>query len=100
MPPHSASARTIGARIEPDVALEQVRAHAGDVAHVVAHVVGDDSRVAGIVLGNTRLDLAHEVGADVGGLRVDAAADTREQRDRGGAQREAVDDLGLRRGRR
>ena len=76
-----------------DVGLEEVRAHARDVADVVADVVRDDGRVAGVVLGETRLDLADEVGADVGGLGVDAAADTREQRDRAGAHREAGHDV-------
>ena len=76
-----------------DVALEEVGAHAGHVADVVTDVVGDDGGVARIVLGDTGLDLADEVGADVGGLRVDAAADTREERDRAGTHGEAVDDL-------
>ena len=71
------------------VGLKQVGAHAGHVAHVVAHVVGDDGGVARVVLGDTDLDLADEVGADVGRLGVDAAADTREERDGRGAQREA-----------
>jgi hypothetical protein len=37
--------------IGADVGLEQVGAHAGHVADVVAHVVGDGGRVAGVVLG-------------------------------------------------
>ena len=61
------------------VGLEQVGAHARDVAHVVAHVVGDGGRVARVVLRNARFDLAHEVGSHVGRLRVDAAAHTGEQ---------------------
>jgi hypothetical protein len=65
-----------------DERLEQVGAHAGHVADVVAHVVGDDRGVAGVVLGDTGLDLADEVRSHVGSLGVDAAADTREQRDR------------------
>ena len=73
------------------VGLEQVGAHARDVAHVVAHVVGDGGRVARIVLRNARFDLAHEVGAHVGRLRVDAAAHTGEQRDSRCAGGEALD---------
>src|SRR5699024_9515896 len=46
---------------------------------VVAHVVGDHGRVARVVLGNARFDLADEVRADVGRFRVDAAADAGEQ---------------------
>jgi hypothetical protein len=64
----------------------------GDVTDVVADVVGDGGRVARVVLGDAGLDLADEVGADVGGLGVDAAADAGEQRDRGGAEAEGGDD--------
>jgi hypothetical protein len=76
-----------------DVRLVDVGAHAGDVADVVTDVVGDDARVARVVLGDVRLDLPDDVGADVGGLRVDAAADAREEGDRAGTHRERVDDL-------
>ena len=59
---------------------EEVGAHAGNVAHVVAHVVGDGGGVVGIVLIEARNDLAHQVRTDVGGLGVDAAADAAEHR--------------------
>ena len=71
------------------VGLEQVGRHAGAVADVVAHVVGDHRRVARIVLGDAGLDLAHEVGADVGRLGEDAAAETGEDRDQRAAEPEA-----------
>ena len=72
--------------------FEQVRATAGAVADVVADEVGDDARVAGVVLGDALLDLADEVRADVGGLGVDAAAELGEQRDERGAEAEADDE--------
>ena len=71
-----------------DIGLEQVGGHAGAVADIVADVVGDHRRVAWIVLGNSGLDLADEVGADVGGLGEDAAAETGEDRYERGAERE------------
>ena len=71
------------------VGLEQVGRHPGAVADVVADVVGDGGRVARVVLGDARLDLADEVGADVRGLGEDAAADTHEQGDQRGAETEA-----------
>src|SRR5699024_10787379 len=49
------------------VGLEQVGRHARAVTDVVTHVVGDGGGVAGVVLRNVLLDLAHQVGADVGG---------------------------------
>ncbi len=63
------------------VRLEQVGGHAGAVADVVTDVVGDDRRVAWVVLRDARLDLPDEVSTDVCGLRVDTAAESREHRD-------------------
>ena len=74
------------------VALEQVGRHAGAVADVVPDVVGDGGRVAGIVLGDAGLDLADEIGADVSGLREDAAADPEEQREQRAAESEPDED--------
>ena len=71
------------------VGLEQVGRHAGAVADVVAHVVGDHGRVARVVLGDAGLDLAHQVGADVGALGEDAAAEPGEHRDQRAAEAEA-----------
>ena len=80
------------------VRLEEVGRHARAVADVVADVVRDDGRVARVVLGDAGLDLPDEVGADVGGLRVDAAAESREDGDERAAEREPdeVVDRGLR----
>ena len=76
-----------------DIGLEEVSAHTGDVTNVVTDVIGDDSGVAGVVLGDTGFDLADEVGADVGSLGVYAAADTGEQRDGRCAEGEAEEDV-------
>ena len=64
------------------VGLEEVGRHAGAIADVVAHVVCDHGRVARVVLRYARFDLADEVGADVGGLGEDAAAEPGEDGDR------------------
>ncbi len=63
--------------------LEQVRAAAGAVADVVSDEVRDHRRVARIILGDPRLDLSNQVGANVGRLRVDAAAQLREESNKG-----------------
>ena len=68
-----------------NVGLVQVGAHAGHVAHVVAHVIGDNGGVAGVILGDAGFHLTHQVGAHVGGLGEDAAAHTGEQRHGAGA---------------
>ena len=70
------------------VRLEEVGRHARAVADVVADVVRDHRRVARVVLRDAGLDLPDEVGADVRGLRVDPAAETREDRDQRAAERE------------
>ena len=74
------------------VRLEQVGRHTRAVADVVADVVGDGRRVARVVLGDAGLDLADEVGADVGRLGEDAAADSQEQRDQRTTEPEADED--------
>ena len=69
------------------VGLEQVRRHAGAVAHVVAHVVRDNGGVARIVLGNAGLDLADEIRPDVRAFGEDAAAQAGEDGDERAAER-------------
>ena len=71
------------------VGLEQIRRHAGAVADVVADVVRDHRGIARIVLGDARLDLADEIGADVSTLGEDTAAQAREDRDQGTAEGES-----------
>ena len=73
------------------VRLEEVGGHAGAVADVVADVVGDRGGVARVVLGDVLLDLADQVGADVGGLGEDAATDTHEHGEQGRAEAEALE---------
>ena len=75
------------------VVLEEVGSgDAGAVADVVADVVGDGGRVARVVLREAGLDLADEVGAHVGVLGVDAAADAEEQGEQRTAEAEADED--------
>ena len=77
------------------VGFEDIGAHAGDIADVVADIVGDDTGIAGVVFGDACLDLAYQVAADVGGLGIDASAHAGEQGDGARAHREAVDVDGL-----
>ena len=70
-----------GADVLGSRGLEQVGTAAGAVADVVAHQVGDDRRVAWVVLRDTRLHLAYQIGADVSRLGVDAAAELGKQGD-------------------
>ena len=76
-----------------DIGLEEVGTHAGNITDVVTDVVRDDGRVPGVVLGDSRFDLADQVGTDISCLRVDTAADTSEQSDRGCAEADRRDDL-------
>ena len=71
-----------------DIGLIQVRAHTGHVAHIVAHIIRDNSRVTGVILGDAGFHLAHQVGAHIGRLGEYAAAHTGKQRHGGGAHTE------------
>jgi hypothetical protein len=81
-------AQRAGRQDRSAVALEQVSAHAGHVADVIPDVVSDGGGIARVVLGDAGLDLADEVGADVGGLGIDAATDTSKERLAAGAHAE------------
>jgi hypothetical protein len=66
----------------------------------VAEVGGDDRRVARVVLRDTGLDLADQVGTDIGALGEDTAAESGEDGDQRAAEAEAdqcMQDLVLRR---
>ena len=78
-----------------NVAIEDVGAHASHVAHVVTDVVGDDSGVARIVLGDAELDLPNQVGGDIGRLRVDTAARLGQQGQRRRTEAETEHDLSV-----
>ena len=66
------------------VGLVEVGTHACHVTDVVTDVVSNRCGVARIIFGNTRFDLADQVGTDIGGLGVDTTTDTGEQGLRGG----------------
>ncbi len=70
------------------IGLEQVGGHAGAVADIVTHVVGDRGRIARIVFRDSGLHLADQVATDVGALREDAAAETGEDRNQRSAEAE------------
>jgi hypothetical protein len=70
-----------------------VGAHAGDVADVIADVVGDGRGVARVVLGDAGDHFAGEIRADVRSLGVDPAAHAAEHGDGGAAEAEAGDAL-------
>ena len=70
------------------VTFVQVGAHAGHIAHVVTHVVGDGGGIAGVVLRDVLLHLADDVGPDIGRLGIDTATHTGEEGLRGGAHAE------------
>ena len=71
------------------IRFEDVRRHARAVADVVAHVIRDGRRIPRIIFIQIRFHLAHEVRAHVGGLRVNAAAETRKDRNERSPERNA-----------
>src|SRR5437588_1945213 len=71
------------------VSFENVRGHAGAIAHVIADVVRDRGRIPRIIFFEIALDFAHEIGAHVGGFRVNTATESREDADETRTEREA-----------
>ena len=75
------------------VRLEDVGAHPCDVAYIVAHVVGNDTGVAGVVLGDSSLHLAHQIRTDIGGLGENASPDPVEKSHKGRSHGESFHDF-------
>jgi len=86
---HQQRAQHHGCDQRHGVGLEQVGGHAGAIAHVVTHVVGNHGGVARVVFRNARFHLAYQVGAHVGALGEDATAQARKDRDQRRAKRKA-----------
>jgi len=80
-----------GTDVLGDRRLEEIRSASGTVPNVVANQVGHHTGVARIVLGNAGFYLADEIGADVGRLGVDAAAELCEERHEAGTESHADD---------
>ena len=77
-----------------EIGLEEVGPHPRNVTDVVSNVVGDDRRVARVILGDARFHLAHQISSDIGCFGVDASTDPGEQGDRRTAQSDGDDHLG------
>ena len=71
------------------IGFKNVRGHAGAVADVVADIVRDGRGIAGIIFIEALLHLADEVRADIRSFGVNAAAETRKDRDERSAERDA-----------
>tara|TARA_B100001115_G_scaffold182840_1_gene180066 strand:- start:810 stop:1589 length:780 start_codon:yes stop_codon:yes gene_type:complete len=69
--------------------LEDVSAHAGHVADVVADVVRNDTGVSRVVFWNARLNLADKVRTDVSRFGVNTAANTSKERNGRGPHAES-----------
>src|SRR5699024_6621140 len=77
------------------IGLEQVSTHAGYVAHVIAHVVGNYGRISRVILRDAALYFADQVSAHVSRLGVDTAAHTGEQCDGRRSQAETGQNVGI-----
>src|SRR5690606_15719285 len=53
---------------------KQIGTHAGHVAYVVTHVVGDGCRISDVVFWDSRFYFAHKIGPDVSSFGIDTAA--------------------------
>lgn len=71
------------------VGFEDIGGHAGAIAHIIADVIGDGGRVAGVVLFQLGFDFTNEVGPDVGRFRIDSPAKPGKDANEGGAEGQA-----------
>ena len=72
-----------------NIGLEQVSAHAGNVAYVITYVISDNSRVSRVILRDACLNLTYQVSTYVSSLRINTAANTGKQSDGRCAKAEA-----------
>ena len=86
-----ANAQDHGADVLGSSRLKEVGAAAGAVANVVAHEVGDHAGVARVILWDSLLNFTNEVGANIGSLGVDTAAELGEERNKRSAEAVAND---------
>ena len=77
-----------GRQTSARIGLVQVSAHTGNVADVIANVIGDNSGVTRVILRDASLYLTNQVSADVGSLGEDTAANTGKQSHSGSAHTE------------
>ena len=71
------------------VRIKKVRTHTGHVAHIVPHIIRDNRRIPGIVLGNAQLYLSCQVSRHIRRLGKDAAACFGKQSQRTGPEGKA-----------
>ncbi len=63
------------------VGLKEVGGHAGAIAYVVPHIIGDHGGISRIVFRDTGFHLSDQIGPHIRRLGVDAAADPSEKGD-------------------
>ena len=74
------AARTMVATSRHHIGFEQIRRHAGAIADVIAHVIGDNRGIARVILGNAGFHLAHQVRAHIGAFGENSPAQPRKDR--------------------
>ena len=79
------------------VGIEEIRAHTGHIAHVVAYVIRDHGRIARVILRDSQLHLARQIRRHVGRLRKDTAARLGKEGQRTRPKGEAQKHRGVRR---
>ena len=77
---HCAHAQSRCSQDAACIAFIEVSPHAGDIAHVVSHVVCDGGRVASVIFGYTRFHFAHQVCSHVCRFGKDSTAQARKKR--------------------
>mmetsp|Transcript_8321 Transcript_8321/g.14096 ORF Transcript_8321/g.14096 Transcript_8321/m.14096 type:complete len:283 (+) Transcript_8321:1484-2332(+) len=74
--------------------LKKISSHTGNITHVVAHVVSNDSRVSRIILRDSLLNLSDKISTNISSLGVDTTSDTGEKGNRRSTKTKASQRLG------
>ena len=56
------------------IALVKVGTHSGNITHIISYIIGNGSRIPGIIFRDVRLHLTHQVGSHIGSLGIDASS--------------------------
>ena len=51
--------------IRDSIGLVQISAHTSHIAHIITHIVSDNSRISRVILRDSGLHLTHQVGAHI-----------------------------------
>ena len=68
------------------IGFKKIGRHTRTVTHIVTHIVGNRSRVSGVVFRDTRFNLTYQVSSHISAFSEDATAEPRKNRNQAAAK--------------